>query len=220
MQPAPTPRASRNGAPPRRTRREMQQDTRARLIEAALHTVAEGGVGAASIRGVSERAGFSQGAFYSNFASKDDLLLALVEEHMASIAQSLVDLVETTRDMTLDASLHQLSERLERLAENPILSLLIIELHLHAQRDPGFARRFDQVKADYHAEFTEITEALIARHRLIPLLPPREIAVTMLSLWSGAIVQNTTGGAVAIEKIIMLFFKAATAPDPMPIPAP
>lgn len=196
----------------RRTRREMQADTRDRLIEAALHTVAEGGVGAATIRGISERAGFSQGAFYSNFAGKDDILLALVDKHMASIAQSMVDLVETTRGLTLDDSLHQISDRLEELARNPVLSLLVIELHLHAQRDPRFHARLDAVKANYHAEFTEITEALLARHDLIPLLPPREIAVGMLALWTGAIVQNTARDGAAIEQLVVLFFKAATQP--------
>lgn len=196
----------------RRSRREMQADTRDRLIEAALHTVAEGGVGGATIRGISERAGFSQGAFYSNFAGKDDILLALVDKHMAAIAQSLVDLVETTRGLTLDDSLHHISDRLEQLARNPVLSLLVIELHLHAQRDPGFHARLDAVKANYHAEFTEITEALLARHDLTPLLPPREIAVGMLALWTGAIVQNTGRDGAAIEQLIMLFFKAATRP--------
>ena len=36
----------------------------------------------ATIRGVCHRAGFSQGAFYTSFASKDDLLLALLDENM------------------------------------------------------------------------------------------------------------------------------------------
>ena len=76
-------------APKRLTRQQAQQETRARLIDAALNLIAEAGVGAASIRGICERAGFSQGAFYSNFASKDDLLLALVATHMTRIARDL-----------------------------------------------------------------------------------------------------------------------------------
>ena len=129
----------------RRSRREMQQDTRARLLEAAFHIVAEGGVAAASIRGVCERAGFSQGAFYSNFASKDELLLALMEGYKAEIIAVLDGVVDQHSDRSLEDSLRAIAG-LAELAQRPVLSLLAIELHLHARRDPGFAEHFDRVK--------------------------------------------------------------------------
>lgn len=53
--------------------------TRDRLIEAALTVFAERGVGGASVEEICDTAGFTRGAFYSNFESKDDLCLAVLE---------------------------------------------------------------------------------------------------------------------------------------------
>lgn len=56
-----------------------RQKTRDRLMDAAFDVFAEQGVHAASIEAVTERAGFTRGAFYSNFASKEELFFALAE---------------------------------------------------------------------------------------------------------------------------------------------
>ena len=90
--------------PRRRKRPEMRMETRTRLLDAAIGLIVAGGVAAASIRGICERAGFSQGAFYSYFASKDDLLFTLVEEHMANLARKFDMLVADTRYQTVEAS--------------------------------------------------------------------------------------------------------------------
>lgn len=56
-----------------------RERTRERLMDAAFDTFAEEGFAAASVEAISERAGFSRGAFYYHFASKEELFLALVE---------------------------------------------------------------------------------------------------------------------------------------------
>ena len=53
--------------------------TRDKLIDAALGVFAERGVAAASVEELCEAAGFTRGAFYSNFETKDDLCLAVLE---------------------------------------------------------------------------------------------------------------------------------------------
>ena len=55
-----------------------RENTRARLLEAAHEVFAEVGLDAASVEAICERAGFTRGAFYSNFESKDELFLALI----------------------------------------------------------------------------------------------------------------------------------------------
>lgn len=194
----------------RRTRREMQQDTRARLLEAAFHIIAESGVAAASIRGVCERAGFSQGAFYSNFASKDELLLVLMERYMAEIATVLDGVVDRSGDSSLEETLCGIACRLAELARRPILSLLAIELHLHAQRDARFADHFDSVKATYHQEFAHVIEKVVENYGLKPVIPPLQLAIALHAAWSGSIVQATAEDALPVEELIMLIFRSAT----------
>ena len=188
--------------PSRRTRREMQAETRQRLMAAALDLIATGGVAAASIRGICEAAGFSQGAFYSNFATKDDLMIALVGDHMATLTGALDGLVARTREMSLHDSLRVILPQLAALARTPVASLLVVELHLHARRNPAFAARFAPVRDAYQAQFTRITGELIDRYTLRPVVPAKQIAWTMTALWSGSITQAAFSEPVALEELM------------------
>jgi AcrR family transcriptional regulator len=76
----------------RLTRTEKRAATRQALLEAAAEVFARRGLLGASVEELTEQAGFSRGAFYSNFASKEELFLTLIEgrsaEHLAGIAQA------------------------------------------------------------------------------------------------------------------------------------
>ncbi len=64
----------------RLTREESRAQTRERLLAAATDLFSERGVNGASVEQIAERAGYSRGAFYSNFADKQELVLALLEQ--------------------------------------------------------------------------------------------------------------------------------------------
>lgn len=66
--------------------------TRARLLEAALAVFAERGFHGTSIEDICQQAGFTRGAFYSNFASKDELFLALFDAHTEQVLDRLRDI--------------------------------------------------------------------------------------------------------------------------------
>lgn len=63
----------------RLTRRESQARTRERLIEVASEELIRNGYRRTSLERVAEAAGFSKGAVYSNFASKEELVLAVLD---------------------------------------------------------------------------------------------------------------------------------------------
>ena len=63
---------------PARRRRDKKEEVRARLVAAAVGVFAERGYEGASLERVAEAAGYSKGAVYSNFASKDELFFELV----------------------------------------------------------------------------------------------------------------------------------------------
>src|SRR5688500_11418623 len=67
-----------------------REATRQKLLDAAAEVFAEVGLDAASVEAVCERAGFTRGAFYSNFESKDELFLEL----SARVAGERVDAVK------------------------------------------------------------------------------------------------------------------------------
>jgi AcrR family transcriptional regulator len=90
--------------------------TQERLMAGAVGVFAERGIIGASVEEICEAAGFTRGAFYSNFADKDDLVLAMIR-HDSEQAQ------QTVRD--LSARLVQAG----RLAGNPPGTLINMALN-------------------------------------------------------------------------------------------
>ena len=62
--------------------RPTRDDTREKLFEAAAGVFEQQGIGSASIEAIASAAGMTRGAFYSNFDSKDDLIIAMLEDHV------------------------------------------------------------------------------------------------------------------------------------------
>lgn len=80
---------ARPDAPQPRRATRRRAETRARLIEAAFHVFAQEGFGRATVEQICEHAGFTRGAFYSNFASLDELFLAMWERNTGQLTAAL-----------------------------------------------------------------------------------------------------------------------------------
>src|SRR6185369_7537980 len=70
--------------------RPTRDDTRDKLFEAAARVFEEQGINAAS---------FTRGAFYSNFTSKDELIVAMLEDHVEQAIRRNLDLLAKHQDM-------------------------------------------------------------------------------------------------------------------------
>src|SRR5436853_5449268 len=90
-----------------RNRRNLKQEqTRARLLEAAARVFARRGFHVATLEEVAAEAGFTKGAVYSNFESKEALFLALVDRELEKRAQEIgavVDAAASTGDIEREA---------------------------------------------------------------------------------------------------------------------
>src|SRR6266508_1469959 len=71
------------------TRQESQARTRSRLVQSAEKVFLKRGYMAASIGQIARQAGYTTGAVYSNFESKEDLGLAVIERRMVGVATGL-----------------------------------------------------------------------------------------------------------------------------------
>jgi AcrR family transcriptional regulator len=75
--------------PTRLTRKESREETRRRLVAAAIELFAQSGVAATSLNAVAEHAGFSRGAVHGNYASKDELAAAVAESVVGELGPRL-----------------------------------------------------------------------------------------------------------------------------------
>ncbi|WP_052462317.1 TetR/AcrR family transcriptional regulator [Nigerium massiliense] len=193
--------------------------TRERLIRAALPVFAEKGVAAASVEEICEAAGFTRGAFYSNFESKDDLCIALLEwqcEQSLADVRSTVDSLVLTDDPPFDVlarralemfTASQWSDRAWVLAE--------AELRLYAAREDSLRAAYREFEDRTLAAFADIiVEALAPRgYRLV--LP----AVEAIAILAGAyqhgvlesVIRDEDTGERTTDQLVLLL-SALVAP--------
>src|SRR5260370_17006444 len=79
--------------------RPTRDDTREKLFEAAARVFEEQGIGGASIEAIAAAAGLTRGAFYSNFKSKDELIIAMLEDHVEQSIRRNLDLLATHKTL-------------------------------------------------------------------------------------------------------------------------
>ncbi len=84
----------------RLSRDEQRAQTRRDLLDAAASVFARNGYHATSVDMVAEAAGYTKGAVYSNFDSKEELFLALVDAHLDQAVDELEDIVATSTPET------------------------------------------------------------------------------------------------------------------------
>ncbi|GAA0318633.1 TetR family transcriptional regulator [Kineococcus aurantiacus] len=73
------------------TTTRRRAETRAKLLAAALDVLGEQGLARSSVESVCERAGFTRGAFYSNFATMDDVVAALHADQAAALVERVTE---------------------------------------------------------------------------------------------------------------------------------
>ncbi|MYZ09927.1 TetR family transcriptional regulator, partial [Streptomyces sp. SID2999] len=120
---------------PRVTKRRAR--TRAELLAAAFAVFAAKGFGRVSIEEVCEAAGYSRGAFYSNFATLDELFFALYQERADLIASQVAEA------LAQDGPALDVAASVDRVAEVLLLDvdwlLVKTDFLVHAARDPAVA---------------------------------------------------------------------------------
>ncbi|WP_077040244.1 TetR/AcrR family transcriptional regulator [Rhodococcus sp. MTM3W5.2] len=122
------------------TKRRIQ--TRERLLDAALLVFAEEGFGRSTVEQICERAGYTRGAFYSNFASLDELFLAMWEQRSA---QMLIDVreadVATRAKQQGPVTLEEMTAALlEAIPVDDRWYRITAEFTAHALRNPSLKR--------------------------------------------------------------------------------
>jgi len=124
--------------------RPTRDDTREKLFEAAARVFEEQGIGGASIEAITAAAGFSRGAFYSNFDSKDELIIAMMEDHVAQSIARMHELLAKHRNLAdfIEALKSMDRSQQDPLGRSPLLHMEMILFVARAEkRRPELAER-------------------------------------------------------------------------------
>jgi len=163
--------------------RPTRDDTRDKLFEAAARVFEEQGINAASIEAIAAAAGFTRGAFYSNFASKDELIFAMLEDHVEQTIKRNLDLLARHRDLQdYIAAFRNIDRtRQDPLGRAPLLHMEMILFVARAEkRRPELAKRLRARRQ----MLTEIV-AIISKHEGKNFEKPEWVAAILLALEDG-----------------------------------
>jgi len=138
------------------SRAERRQQTRDDLIGAADHAFVDGGFHATSLDQIAAAAGYTKGAVYSNFASKEDLFFAVYERRAAVAEAQMVELFEADAAAGLDRISADTSGRVNR--DDGWLAVFF-EFWAHVIRHPELRGRF----AAIHRRLQEPVAAALER---------------------------------------------------------
>jgi AcrR family transcriptional regulator len=133
----------------RLSRAERREQTRQELLTAAEACFVSHGFHASSVDEVAERAGYTKGAVYSNFASKEDLFFAVYERR---VEQVLTEVVPGLRQAGAERAFDQLAAgAMQRRDRADGWRAVFFEFWAHVLRHPELRERF----AAIHARFLE-----------------------------------------------------------------
>ena len=164
--------------------RPTREETRARIFEAAAGVFAEHGVAGATIEQIAAAAGFTRGAFYSNFSGKDELAVAMLEDHLARSQVHNRALLATSGDAAAFVEALRADEGREDdpLHRNPLLQ---VELMLYVARTPELRPALGRHLATMRSLVGEIAASTIAATRPGLDLDPDRLGTALVAIEDG-----------------------------------
>ncbi len=193
--------------------RERSENTRARLIQSAEKIFARDGFEVAKLEEIAADAGYTRGAFYANFESKEDLFLALLEQEISARISNLEK--EMGKVRAPEAKLKAMREFFLSKALDRRWSLLALEFKLFAVRHPEVKRRL----AAMHRRFVEprvgmLEEVMKALGRELPV-SAFATGVSLATLGNALMLENMLDPALVPQgdclQIMSNFFDSLTS---------
>lgn len=165
--------------PARSARREA---TRQRILDAAVSAFADRGFYGTSVEDICERAGFTRGAFYSNFSSRDDLFLELYRRHGEELTAYVEEVAARSDLSPADLLLAVIDGWESRSTQRQRWHLLQSEFALHALRDPEAGRGYAATQAAVRSRLGEAIRDRLARDGLTVDVPVDQLVRLCLAV--------------------------------------
>jgi AcrR family transcriptional regulator len=193
----------------RMTRQERSEQTRAELVEAARRVFLERGFHGASLEDISLAAGYTTGAVYSRFGGKDNLFLAVLDDHIARRLERYLDAVAAAPDF--EAACRDLGRAaVEAGRREPGWTPLLMEFWMHAARRDDLRAAVLERNERQLDVLAERLDPIAAREGITPLRPVREILRAVTALARGLGLERQLDPDPALEEIYTEYAWAMT----------
>jgi AcrR family transcriptional regulator len=203
----------------RLTRAQKRAANRGRLLEAAVRVFSERGYDGATVEAIAEESGLSNGALYYNFASKQDLFLALLDQRMERRIGDLERIFQPAPTDPTEEQVQTATLNVARDFPDPREWALFFEFVTHSGRDARFRREFRKRLRRMRGVLALIVERRTAELETRLSLPPEQVAIAIQALGYGLHAQRVADPAAIGEDLqgrILLALLSGLAEESVP----
>ena len=169
----------------RRHQKERTELTCRRLLEAAESVFIRDGFQAAKLEDIAKVAGYTRGAFYANFRSKEDLFITVAERQMKDLTDELLASVRSGSGVSKKSD--ALLKTLQESSAARRWALLLLEFNLFVLHRPNLKKRLLPLHARLLRGIKAIFRDLFAAANRQP-----PVSLTAVGLGFGAMFQGLT----------------------------
>jgi AcrR family transcriptional regulator len=168
----------------RPTRVERQATTRAALLRSASRSICEHGMHGASIDRIAAEAGYTKGAFYANFASKEELFLVILDEKFAAELERLEAAMDGS-GKPADEARQAAEEFLTYVDRDPEWPRLYQEFATHAARNDAFRAELAARQRALRSRMADVFARWTSALDVEPALPHADVAAMTFVMADG-----------------------------------
>ncbi len=201
------------------SREQSREQTRERLLEASHAVFTQKGFALASVEDITAAAGYSRGAFYSNFDDKTELFFELLRRESVDIDSEIHGMLQAPMSDPVQLQ-QQIATYYGQLYKDDSCSLLWMEARIVALRDEKFRVHLNTFLDERHRQIAGFVETFARLTGEPPAAPPHQIAIGLMALCEGVSFAHRCDpqridGKTA-EAVLSWFLKSSMA---MPSPA-
>ncbi|WP_249353265.1 TetR/AcrR family transcriptional regulator [Rhodococcus sp. Q] len=178
---------------------------RRRILAAAAEEFAVRGFAAAKLTEIARRAGFTKGAVYSNFESKQDLFAELFAERSLELAGRVLAEIA---DLDIADAVGRGGETISTwLVGEPGWALLVLEFGVQAAREPAIAEAYLRERRSLRSQLEDLIAGRADAWGIADRVDAHVLAITIMALISGLMLEH----AVDPEQVDQQAVQAAVA---------
>ena len=195
----------------RLSRQDSRDRTAQRLLDAAEKLIARRGLDATSVEDIAEAAGYSRGAFYSNFKSKSDLFFELLRRDQQRMRAQFGAVLDD--ELTLDEVQTRIQEIYGSLYHDSDRFMTWAEARMRSARDRRFRARLNALMVEKRNHVVKLIKYFYKHTGVTPASPLEPLAMGFMSLMEGVRLfgvscPNDMSPEVA-ESVLKLFVNSA-----------
>lgn len=169
-------------------KRRSREETRQKLLDAALQVFARNGYERATVDEIVREAGFSKGAFYVHFETKEDLFWEMLEERITAQQETFRQVVDAS--LSVAENERRILEQAFNMSAHPLGPAVIMEFTAHGMRNEKVREQLSRMYERWHAFVAETLQqgqelGLVRKDIDLTLL-----ASTIMALFEGSMIQS------------------------------